>query len=239
MMRSRLKRKARKEAANNNLTGRLVSVTNPNGGASEAYRGLRTNLLYAVIDKPLQVVLVSSSGIAEGKSTTCANLATVLAQAENNTLLMDCDFRRPTLHRIFGMRNFRGSVNVLAGESGLQEALQKTSVPNLSLLTVGSVPPNPAELLGSRRFADLMQQVRQQFDYVILDAPPVPVVSDAAILATHADGTLLVIDAQRTRKASLREAMHSLETVGAGVLGTIMNNVSAGESYYPSSYISD
>jgi len=236
MMGSRLKRKARKEATNNDLTRRLVSVTNPSGGAAEAYRGLRTNLLYAVIDEPLRVVLVSSPGIAEGKSTTCANLAAVLAQAENNTLLMDCDFRRPTQHRIFGMRNFQGSVNVLAGESDLQGAVQETSVPNLKLLTVGSVPPNPAELLGSRRFADLMKQVRQQFDYVVLDAPPIQLVSDAAILATHADGTLLVLDAQRTRKASLREAVHSLQTVGASVLGTIMNNVDTAESYYPSSY---
>lgn len=236
MMGSRLKRKARKEATNNDLTRRLVSVTNPSGGAAEAYRGLRTNLLYAVIDEPLRVVLVSSPGIAEGKSTTCANLAAVLAQAENNTLLMDCDFRRPTQHRIFGMRNFQGSVNVLAGESNLQGALQGTSVPNLKLLSAGSVPPNPAELLGSRRFADLMKQVRQQFDYVVLDAPPIQLVSDAAILATHADGTLLVLDAQRTRKASLREAVHSLQTVGASVLGTIMNNVDTPESYYPSSY---
>ncbi len=97
MRRSRLKRKARKEAANYDLTERLVSLTNPNGGAAEAYRGLRTNLLYTMIDEPLKVVLVSSPGIAEGKSTTCANLGVVMAQAENNTLLMDCDFREPSV----------------------------------------------------------------------------------------------------------------------------------------------
>lgn len=233
MARSRLKRQAQKRRVGDDYTGGLVTMVDPAGSASEAYRSLRTNLLYAVVDRPLKVVLLTSPGSAEGKSTTCANLGGVLAQAGNNTLLIDADLRRPSLHKFFGVRNFRGVMNVLSGENKLSEVLVEP-LPGLKVAPTGPIPSNPSELLSSNRFAGLIGQARRMFDYVILDSPPVGLVPDAVIVSTQADAVLLVLDAQGTRKDSLRKAVRSLESVGANVLGTVVNNLEEGKNphYY-------
>ncbi len=217
------------------LSGRLVTMMDPNSVVSEAYRTIRTNLLYSLVDLPLQVVVLTSPGPQEGKSTTCANLGVTLAQAGKKTLLLDCDLRRPVLHKVFGLRNAWGLVNVLAGERKIEEVWQEPLL-GLKVVTVGSVPPNPAELLGSRRFAAFLERARQEFDYVLVDAPPIGPVSDSAILASQSDGVLLVFDAQKTRKVAVRRSVRSLETVGANVLGTIMNNVKVSKSGYYTEY---
>ena len=135
-------------------------------------------------------------------------------------------------HRAFGERNITGIVDVLAGEYKLQEVWHEP-VPGLKVVNVGPIPPNPAELLGSKRLSDLLANVRKEFDYILIDAPPVGLVSDPAILATQGDGVLLVFDAQNTRKVAVRQSMRALQAVGADVLGTVMNNVKASErSYY-------
>lgn len=213
------------------FSGRLVTIMDPNSVASEAYRTVRTNLLYSLVDLPLQVVVMTSPGPQEGKSTTCANLGVTLAQADKRTLILDCDLRKPVLHKIFGLRNVYGIVNVLAGEWKIEEVWHEPLL-GLKVVTVGPVPPNPAEILSSQRFADFLERVRKDFDYVLVDAPPIELVSDPAILATQGDGVLLVLDAQKTRKGAVRRSMRSLEAVGANVLGTVMNNVRAGRSSY-------
>lgn len=224
--------RSRKEDKNNNLLARLVTVLDPANSASEAYRTLRTNLLYSIVDEqPPKVITLTSPGPREGKSTTCANLGVVLAQMDKNVIMLDCDLRKPVVHKVFGLRNLHGVVDVLAGQRDLQEVWQE-DLPGLKIVTVGSIPPNPAELLGSRRFADLLDQVRQEFDYVLLDAPPVELVTDPLVLASQSDGVLLVLDAQNTRKASFRRSMRSLETIDANVLGTVMNNVKSLEGGY-------
>ncbi len=205
------------------LSDLLVTVEKPDGVASEAYRSLRTSLLYSLVDNPPRVITLTSPGPREGKSTTCSNLGVVLAQAGKKTLVMDCDFRKPVIHRIFELRNIRGVVDVIAGEYSTEEVCHHP-VENLSVMTVGPVPPNPAELLGSERFAELLARMRGEFDYALIDAPPVQLVSDPAIIAAQTDGVLLVLDAQNTRKGSLRRSMRNLESVGATVLGTVMNN---------------
>jgi len=214
-----------------------VTVLDPSGVASEAYRTLRTSLLYAVVDAPPKVVVVTSPGGAEGKSTTCANLAVVLAQAGKSTLVIDCDLRKPTMHKIFGLRNFVGVVDALAKELPLREIWHEP-LPNLKVVTAGPIPPNPAELVGSRRFAQVLGRMRGEFDYVIIDSPPVGLVSDPMVLATQGDGALLVLDSQHTRRNSLRQAVRALESVGAKVLGTVMNNAKAemGGYYYGYAY---
>jgi len=234
---ARLQLKRRREPATDDLSGRLITVSEPRGAASEDYRSLRTSLLYSLVDTPPKVVVVTSAGPSEGKSTTCANLGVVLAQVDKQTLIVDCDMRKPTIHKIFGLRNLRGLVNVLAGEHGLHDICQE-ALPGLKAITTGPIPPNPAELLSSKRFAELLNQAREEFDYVLLDVPPVGIVSDPTIAATQAEGVLLVIDSQSTRKGSVRQAMHSLEGVGANVLGTVMNNVKAskGDYYYRYNY---
>jgi len=162
-------------------------------------------------------------------------LGVVLAEAGKSTLLLDCDLHTPTLHKIFALPNLRGVTDVLAGEYSLQGIWQEP-LPELKVVTVGPVPPNPAELLASRRFAELLDQSRQEFEYVLVDSPPVGRVSDPLVLAAKGDGVLLVIDAQSTRKASVWQSMRALEGVGARVLGTIMNNVNnvkGGYGNYP------
>lgn len=230
-----LKRRERKEAAKEDFSGRLVTVSDPFGAASEAYRTLRTGLFYSLVDVPLKVVVVTSAGPREGKSTTCANLGVVLAQADKKTLLIDCDLRKPVAHKVFGLRNFRGVVNVLVGEHAVHEVWSEP-LSNLKVVTSGPIPPNPAELLGSRRFAALLDQIRQEFDYVLIDAPPVEMVSDSSILSRQADGTLLVLDAQSTSRAALRQTIRSLDAVGVNILGTVLNNVEASRGGYYSGH---
>jgi capsular exopolysaccharide synthesis family protein len=198
---------------------------------AEAYRSLRTNLFYALVDSPPKVVVLTSPGPGEGKSTTCANLGVVLAQADKRTLILDCDLRKPVMHRYFGTRNIAGMVDVLVGKYGLEDVWHEP-LTTLKMVTVGPVPPNPTELLSSNRFSELLAGVRERFDYVLVDAPPIGPVSDPAILATKGDGVLMVLDAQNTRKAALRQAVRSLEAVGANVLGTVMNNVKASRGGY-------
>lgn len=231
-----LKRRVEKrEKKSRDLSRRLVTLMDPNGAASEAYRTLRTSLIYARVDTPPRVIVMTSHSPREGKSTTSANLAVVLAQAGKSTLLVDCDFRNPVMHQIFELRNFQGLVDVLIGDRNLQEIWQEP-LPGLKVVPVGPPPPNPAELVGSRRFAEFLDRVRQDFDYVIIDAPPVGAVSDPLTLASQGDGALLVLDAQSTRKGNVRQAMRSLESVGANVLGTVMNNVKGAKAGYYSGY---
>ncbi len=217
---------------------RLVTLLDPTSVAAEDYRSLRANLLYALVDDPPKVIVLTSPNPREGKSTTCANLAVVLAQADKRTLILDCDLRKPVMHRVFDLRNIRGIVNVLSGQRGLKEVWQEP-LSGLKVVTVGPVPPNPAELLSSGRFAEFLANVREDFDYVLIDAPPVGLVSDPLVLATQGDSVLLVMDAQNTRKGALRESMRSLEAVGANVLGTVMNNVKKGKGgyYYGYKYV--
>lgn len=207
----------------------------PNDAASESFRTLRTNLLYALVDEPPKIITVTSPNPREGKSTLCANLGVVLSQADKKTLIVDCDLRRPVLHKTFGIRNIHGIVNVLVGEHSLKEVWQEPML-GLKVVTVGPISLNPAELLSSKRFANFLQQVRQDFDYVLLDAPPTELVADPAIIAAQGDGVLLVFDAQNTRKDAVRRSIRSLEAVGAKILGTVMNNVNSKKGRYYQGY---
>jgi capsular exopolysaccharide synthesis family protein len=213
----------------------LVTDLDPAGAASEAYRTLRTNLLYAFADNPPKVIVLTSPGCREGKSTACANLGALLAQVNKSVLILDCDLRyNPAQHELFGLRNFYGMVDALADKQSLQKVWHQP-LPGLTVITAGNTglaPFDLAELLSSRRCAELIDQGRDQFDYVLIDSPPVGLTSDPAILATQADGALLVLDAQHTPKWAVQHSLRSLKTVGANVLGTVMNNVEASDYAY-------
>ncbi len=217
-----------REAKSADLSGCLVAVLDPTDAATEAYRTLRTRLLYALVDDtpPQAIVVTSPDYSASGKSTVCANLGVVLAQAGKNTLIVDCDFRSPMMHEIFGLRGTQGMTDILASSYSPQEAYQEP-LPDLCLkvLTVGTLPPNATELLSSRRFSEFLASVREEFDYVLIDSPPTGLSSDPAVLATQGDGVLLTLDAKKTRKEDVRRAVRSLTAVGANVLGTVMNNM--------------
>ena len=238
MAKFRLKHPADREFTNDDLSGRLVTVEDPAGIASEGYRALRTRLFHILADLTPQVIMLTSASPKEGTSTTCANLGVALAQANRSTLLIDCDLRNPVLHKIFGLRNIRGLVDVLVGAYDLQSVLQEP-FPNLQVATAGPVPHNPSELLSSERFAELVNQVRQRFDYLLIDSPHVLMdssslgaLADPVTLATQVDKVLLVLNAQSTNKETLQRAVHTLETGGANILGTIVNNVKVSKRGY-------
>ena len=201
----------------------MITLSSPGSVASEAYRTLRTNLLYPSGNNRPTVIVVSSPGTREGKSTVCANLAVALAQAEKDVLLVDGVLREPMLHKFFTLENTHGLVSVLIGRFGIEDAWYEP-MPKLKVLTAGPEPDESADLLDSERFAAFMRQVRARFDYVLVDAPPVGLVSDTAILAAHSDGVLLVVDANKTPKNSVRQSVRSLEAVGVEVLGTVMSD---------------
>ncbi|MBD2847564.1 CpsD/CapB family tyrosine-protein kinase [Paenibacillus sp. IB182496] len=212
----------------------LVTVANPKSPIAESYRALRTNVDYSAIDDDMQLVMVTSAGVGEGKSTTIANLAVTYAQMDRRVVLVDADMRKPTEHYTFGLSNIVGLSSVIAQQAELDQVLQPTSVPNLTVLTSGPVPPNPSEMLGSRRMDALLQELRGRFDMVLLDTPPLLAVTDAQILATKSDGVLLVIDYGKVKREIALQAKASLDKVRARILGVVMNNVkrNAKDNYY-------
>ena len=203
---------------------------------------VRTNLEFAQSSsgRP-KTMLVTSSSPREGKSTTASNLAAVLAQTGRSVILVDADLRRPTLHQIFGLPNKSGlsTLFVMDGSAAVEGLLRVTEVEGLRLLTSGPVPPNPAELLSSRRMGELIDALTREADVVIFDSPPLLGVSDASILASRLDGTILVVDSNRTRAGALKHAVELLRRGHATVWGVILNKLRAFEGsqyYYDSSY---
>jgi protein-tyrosine kinase len=208
------------------MTSTLVTISNPRSPAAEAYRTLRTNLEFSGLDKPLRSMVVTSAGPDEGKSTTLANLAVALAQAGKRVILVDCDLRRPSLHQIFNVRNNLGVTDLMRDEALMANPpLQDMPVANLKLLTSGQLPPNPAELLGSRRMSEIIACLLGQADVVLFDAPPIIAVTDAALLSAKVDGVLLVIGAGKTKREHARKAKALLDKVNARLVGTVLNNV--------------
>ena len=200
----------------------LITLREPASAAAEAYRTLRTNILFSSLDKPIHTLLLTSAEQTPDKSLTAANLAVTMAQAEQRVLLVDCDLRQPTLHTIFGLSNEQGLTSaILDQEAPL--AIQPTEVLGLSLLPSGPLPPRPADLLGSRRMEGLLNRLRQIADIVIFDTPPVQPFTDALVLATRVDGVLLVIQAGRSRRDRVREARQKLEKVKANLLGVVLS----------------
>jgi capsular exopolysaccharide synthesis family protein len=220
------RRRARRETSTGTFPDRLVTVADPGSVVSEAYRSLRTNLLRTPEYASAHVIVMTSSNPGEGKSVACANLGAVLAQAGKSTLVMDCDLRRPMVHEIFGLANGLGVADALAEDRSLQEICQER-LPGLELATAGPPHPYYADLLGSERFEELLDQARGAFDYVLVDTPPTRPVSDALTIATLSDGVLLVVDSRNTGKAAVRLAVDHLRAVGANPLGTVAGNVEA------------
>jgi capsular exopolysaccharide synthesis family protein len=204
--------------------GHLITLSDPDGPSAEAFRTLSTNLLYAGVNVLPKVVILTSPDAREDKSLACSNIGVVLAEMGERTLIADCDFRRPVQHEILSLPNSPGLVNVLAGERELHDVWQKSPVTGLWVVTAGLLGPIPAKLLRSRHFGQFLIRARQDFDYVLIDAPPTQPVSDSMLLAPQADGVLIVFDSRSTRKGTVRESMRSLQAVKANVLGTVMTD---------------
>ena len=207
---------------------RLVTRDDISNPVSEAYRAFRTNITFLDLERPAQVLVFTSPGPSEGKSTSAANLAITLAQQGTNALLMDCDLRRGIVHRVFGTEKTPGLTNVVLGEAKLSDALHSVEVGEgrtLDFLATGTLPPNPSELLGSTRMRELLRQLRERYTQILIDSPPLNVVTDAAVLGTLADGVILIARAGATDRGAIRFARDQLTAVQAPVSGVVLNDV--------------
>ncbi|MGE1111790.1 CpsD/CapB family tyrosine-protein kinase [Priestia megaterium] len=228
------KNKAQKNDKMLTLKRRLLAHNSPKDPVAEQYRTIRTNIQFSNVDKDIKTIVVTSSGAEEGKSTTTSNLATVYAQQGLKVLLIDADLRKPTGHYTFRLENHIGLTNVLTRQSTLAQAVQESEIPHLSVLTSGPIPPNPSELLASAQMAELLKEMKEQFDMIIFDTPPILAVADAQILANQVDGTILVVSSGKTEKDAALKSKELLSNAQGKLLGVVLNNrkVEEGNYYY-------
>lgn len=209
----------------------LLVHSHPKSAVAEAARAIRTNLLFTSPDRPYSVLVVTSAGPSEGKTTVAASVAIAMAQTGQRVCLVDCDLRRPRVHKLFHGELQLGVTTALLDPDALDEAIAATEVPNLSILPAGPLPPNPADLIHSEAFARLLSELRGRFDRVVIDSPPVNLVTDAVVLSTRVDATLLVLRVKRTKRDAARRALRALHDVGAVCPGFVLNAAGANEQY--------
>jgi capsular exopolysaccharide synthesis family protein len=217
----------------------VVESYDPLSVVSEAFRTIRTSLLFAQAGKPPQIILLTSPSPSEGKTVTTLNLGIALAQDGHTVLIIDADLRKGCCHSRLGISNHDGLSNVLAGKLSLQQALKKTNVEGLSLLSRGIVPPNPSDLLGSQMMRRVLDEIRESYDFILIDSPPAIAVADAAILSVFVDGVLLVFHAKKTTAGSARQIVERLDGVRATFLGVVLNGIDLDNpdySYYKNYY---
>lgn len=202
----------------------LITETNPKSFIAEQYRTIRTNILFSSVNESYRTLLVTSTEQAEGKSTTVANLAVVLADQGKKVLLVDADMRKPALHHTFSLPNQIGLTNVLVKQVSYQGAVSKTKIDNLFVLTSGPIPPNPAELLGSSVMNEFLGKALDEFDYILFDTPPILSVTDAQVLANQCDGSIFVVNSGKANIDKTRKAKEILQSAKAKLLGVVLNN---------------
>lgn len=215
----------------------LITLVHPRSPTAEDYRTLRTNLRYSGIENPGGALLVTSANPSEGKTTTAANLAVAIAQSGKRVVLLDADLRRPGVHPLFGLSNQVGLSSLfLEGAPSLDAVMQTTGVPGLRVLASGEPPPNPAELLDSKRMNEILLELRSEADMVVVDSPPLLVVADANILASRCSGAVLVVDSGRTRSDAARKVVESLTRSRVKLLGIVLNRMSGRHGGYYNNY---
>ena len=195
---------------------------------------IRSNIMFSGIDHEIKKLVVTSAGPSAGKSTTAANVAIAYAQAGKKVLLIDGNLRKPTVHHTFETKNVFGLSSLVTDQINVNQAVQNTQIENLSILTSGPIPPNPSELLASNRFKELLSNFEECFDMIIIDTPPLLAVTDAVIMATVSDGTLIITNAETNNKHHLVKAKEVLQKSDANILGVVLNNVekSSKDDYY-------
>lgn len=203
----------------------LFVHTEPMSAAAESFRTVRTNLTFMGADQTIHTLAVTSPSPREGKTTLACNLAIALAQSGKRVLVVDTDLRRPRVHKVFGIKGRPGVTSVLVGDVSLEEAVQSTVVPHLDALTCGPIPPNPSELLHGQHFGNLIATVKERYDRVVFDSPPIAAVTDAAVLAPQVDATMLVVEANSTSRDAIKVALRQLRDVKAHVVGGVLNNM--------------
>lgn len=212
----------------------IISLINPKSPVTEAYRTLLTNIEYSSVDKQIQMIAVTSSAPSEGKTTTATNLAVAYSETGKNVLLVDCDLRKPRLHKVFNTSNLIGLTSVLASKSSLNDTVKPVK-DGLSILTSGPIPPNPVELIRSNMMEQLINTLRDLFDVVIFDTPPVGLVTDAAIISSKLDGVVLVVASGKSQIEATLSAKENLQNVNANLLGAVVTMIpidTRGYQYY-------
>lgn len=203
----------------------LITLTEARSAAAEAYRTLRTNLMFSSVEKPISTLLVTSAAESEGKSQVVANLAVTFAQSGNKTILVDADLRRPSQHTLWNVSNERGLTTMMLENTAISNPpLVETGVENLLLLPSGTLPPTPSDILSSHRMNEIIGVLKARASYVLFDSPPVLAATDAALLGSKLDGVLLVVRAGHTRREHAARAKQALERVHVRIVGAVLSN---------------
>lgn len=217
--------------------GQIIAATQPRSPTAEEFRGLRTNLNYAAVDRTLKSLLITSAEPGEGKTSIVVNLAIVFAQSGLNTFLMDCDLRRPALHERLSLSNRIGLTSLIFNEKpNLSESVWQSPYENLQVITSGNLPPNPSEVLASTRMRETLQQIKDQADIVIIDTPPIMAVSDALVLAPQVDGVLIVIQPGKTKIKTVKNIVEQLRRANANLLGVVIKFMDGRRHHYARRY---
>ncbi|MGP4106004.1 CpsD/CapB family tyrosine-protein kinase [Virgibacillus sp. L01] len=222
----------RRNQSKNSKIRHLITKLNPKSPISEQFRTVRTNLEFTSVDSELKTILVTSSGPSEGKSSSVSNLAVVYAQQGKKVLLVDADLRKPTAHYTFRLDNLTGLSNILVGETSISEATSETDIANLDVISCGPIPPNPSELLGSKKMEQFINDAGMTYDIILFDTPPVLAVADAQILSNICDGSLLVVRSKQTENELAQKSVDTLKSGRAKLLGTILNDVEKKKANY-------
>ncbi|MEB7806293.1 polysaccharide biosynthesis tyrosine autokinase [Mammaliicoccus fleurettii] len=213
----------------------LITHKKPKAVVSEKFRGIRSNILFSTADDDIQTLLVTSDKPTSGKSTVSANIAVTYAQAGFKTLLIDGDMRKPTQHYIFNQNNITGLSNLIINKSTFEEAVHATEVLNLDVLTSGPIPPNPSELIGSTNMLEIFEELKKQYDFILVDTPPVNTVTDAQLIGELTKNAVYIIDVENNNKESVKKGKELLEKSGTKILGAILNKApldKSSSSYY-------
>ena len=219
------------------MLNEMISIKNPKSQAAEAFRTLRTNILFSSLDEDIRTIVVTSTQPNEGKSTVISNLAVTMAQSGKKVLLIDCDLRKPTIHKKLGVSNQEGLTSILSKEKTMEEVIKATTIHNFYILTSGPIPPNPAELLGSKKMKSFIDELHNYFDVILFDAPPVLAVTDAQILSTFCSGVIFVAGYGQAEKDAMVRGKEHIEKVGGKILGVVINKVPQNSrSYYYYNY---
>lgn len=214
----------------------LIVESRPKSAEAEAYKTLRTNVQYSSISKKIKTLLVTSADSKDGKSTVCSNLGVTFSQNGQSVIILDCDFRKPSIHKFFNISNSAGITDILLGEEKLEETIQHYNS-NTDIITAGNIPPNPSEILGSQSMINLLSFLSERYDIVIIDSPPVGVVTDAQIISASVDGTLVVIRAEETKAKRVTEAVNLLKKVDANIIGMVLNEAQTINKSYSDYYV--